>query len=282
VQLAGHAVAAGEANAVLLGGHQPQVLGLRCGDQLGRLAVGIAMVVGEADGADDRRMHRGERGEEFLRAADAGKCEDRFLPPLAHLHRPEVPAQRGTARAGGGADQRLGRCAIADDQQHVGAAKLECQRRAQWTRGQDATVADPHRRIDHDQRQVLGKGGILEAVVHDDEVDAFLHQTPRAGSALVGDDRRASGGEQQRLVAHPVGVVVARIDEQRPDLAATIAGGEQAGLQPAAAGDTGERDCRRCLAGTADDEIADADDRHRRPVERRSRHAPRRRRTPQP
>ena len=57
---------------------------------------------------------------------------------------------------------------------------------------------------------------------------------------------------------------VARIDEERPLGRAAIAAGEEARLQSAALGDPRQRQRGRRLAGAADDEIADADHRHRR------------------
>ena len=162
----------------------------------------------------------------------------------------------------------------------MGVAQLRRQRGPQRAGGHDQAVADAGTGVDGDEDEILFEAGILQAVIHDDEVDPFGGETRRAGGAVVGEYRRSAGGEQRRLVAETGGVTVG-INHDRTDLAAAIAAGEEARPIPPAPGDPGKGKGGRRLAGAADDEVADADDRDRRAKGRPAGHPPSRRSAPQ-
>ena len=105
------------------------------------------------------------------------------------------------------------------------------ERRAERPGGHGQAVADAGGGIDGDQRQIKDERRVLEAVVHDDDVDVLLDEAASAGGAVAGDHGGRDGGEQQRLVADFDGGVDGGIDQdRRPGHAAAVAGGEQAGL----------------------------------------------------
>jgi hypothetical protein len=157
----------------------------------------------------------------------------------------------------------VGGVAVADRQQRVRLAHLLGERRAHRPARHQMAVADAAAAVDDQQRIVEGELRALEAVVHDDEVGALLHQFPGALDAPARDHRQRLAGEQQRLVADGAGAVVVRIDDGGDVQRAAIAARQEAGLQAAGLRRAGERDRRRRLAGAAHGEIADADDGHR-------------------
>ena len=101
-----------------------------------------------------------------------------------------------------------------------------------------------------------------------------FEEEPCARDAVAADHGRRGGGEQQRLVADGRRVVLAEVDEERPLGRAAIAAGEVARLEAAPLGDPRQRQAGRRLARAADDEIADADHRRRRPEARLPSHPP--------
>ncbi len=161
------------------------------------------------------------------------------------------------------ADQAVGGIAVADGEQRIGLAHLLAKRRAHRSARHEVAVADAAARVDDDECIIEGQPGALEAVIHDNEVGALFHQLHRALHPLAGNDGQRLAGEQQGLVSDGAGTVVVRIDDGGDIERATIAAREETGFQAARLGGAGKRNRRRRLAGPADSEIADADDRHR-------------------
>ncbi len=234
-------------------------------------------MIGKGNRALHRRAGAGKRVEELLRPADAGKGEQRVFPPFAKPDGLQPRTEHLPAGTRRGADQRLGALAVADQHQRVGPAELDGERCPQRARRRHHAVADADRTVDADQRQVLGQRRVLETVVHDDQVDALRQEELGPRDPVGTHHGRRRRGEQHRLVPDVGRGVARRIDPKRPFGRAAIAARHVSRLEAASPGDAGERDRGRRLAGAADDEIADADHRHRRPELRRPHHPPRRR-----
>jgi hypothetical protein len=77
------------------------------------------------------------------------------------------------------------------------------------------------------------------------------------------DDGQGLLRQKQRFVADVAGAMMFQIDDGRHVERAAITAAEESGLQPLFADDARKRDGGRRLAGAADGEIADADDRDR-------------------
>ena len=131
-------------------------------------------MVGEAAGRSDRDAGVGQRREELLRIADAGKSQDAAAadrgnkagigPQLGRKDR-NIPHSRGRD------DIRSPRGRPHHDQR-MRPHKLRLKRRAQRSGGNDPAIADAALPIDHQHRKILGERRILEAVIHDDDAAA--------------------------------------------------------------------------------------------------------------
>src|SRR5262249_3631207 len=102
------------------------------------------MMIGKASRGAERNAGLGQRREEFLRIADAGKGER------------AATAERGEEagvwlQAGGKGGEGTGACLLhdvvgrasaADHEQRIGVRKLGRERRPQRTGGNDTTIAD--------------------------------------------------------------------------------------------------------------------------------------------
>ncbi len=77
--------------------------------------------------------------------------------------------------------------------------ELRINGRAQRTGGNDAPVADPAARVEHQHRKIFDERGIVEAVVHDDAFDAIARHDGWRGAR-----------EQKRLVADIARAVASR------------------------------------------------------------------------
>ena len=109
--------------------------------------------------------------------------------------------------------------AVADDDDRVGAAELELQRRAERAGGHDVMpLPIPAAGIDGDKAQILGEAGVLEAVIHDDDSDAL----PRSGAwrrrGAVVRRPRSDAAAARSSASSPTtpGPWTLRIDEERP------------------------------------------------------------------
>jgi hypothetical protein len=170
---------------------------------------------------------------------------------------------------------RIGGLTLTDDEQRFGAANLGLEGRPHGSGGHGEAIADTDRGIDCYQRQIKSERRVLEPVVHDDDVDVFIHKAASTGGAITRDDGGRDGRKQERLVTDFDRGVDRWIDKDRRLRGAAVPGGQQAGLEPPAPRHAGERDGCRGLAGAANDEIADANHSHRGAIGRRLCHAPR-------
>ena len=113
---------------------------------------------------------------------------------------------------------------MAVEQHHrVGAGEAGGDPLAQRPRRQQAAIAEAVGGVDHDQRQILGDGRVLEAVIEHDRPRAALDSGPHSGGAVAGHPARRRGRRQQRLVADRGGIVDRGIDPHRPGQASAIA-----------------------------------------------------------
>jgi hypothetical protein len=156
----------------------------------------------------------------------------------------------------------MGGVTVADDEQRIAAPKLRIERRAQRPRRKHAAIADAATAVDHGHCKILGERAVLQAVVHDDDAGALCLRQPGAGDAVARDDGRRRACEQQRLVADLVRGVRVRLDSLRPGDAAAITAGEEEYVFAGRGQHLRDGDGGRRLAGAAEGEIADADDRH--------------------
>jgi hypothetical protein len=152
--------------------------------------------------------------------------------------------------------------AIADLQEPGHVPHLLGKRRPHRAARHEMAVADAAHRIDDDKRIIQRQARALETVIHDDEIDAFLHQPVCAFHPLAGDDRDRLSRQEQRLIADIGRAVLSRIDKRGDVERAAVTAAEKSGFQALCGG--GSRNChrRRCLAGAAHGEVADADDRN--------------------
>lgn len=123
-------------------------------------------------------------------------------------------------------------------------------------------VADATHRIDNDQRIIQCQACALEAIIHDDEIHALLHQPMCTFHPLAGDDRHRLAGKQQRFIADISGAVLRGIYEGRDIKCAAITTAQEAGFQALCGGGSGDCHCGRRLSCTTYGEVADADDRN--------------------
>ena len=141
-------------------------------------------------------------------------------------------------------------------------------------------VADARSPINGHETRVLAEAWVLEPVIHDHHRGARRDRGQRGGDAVVRDVTGRRPGQEQRLVADVFGQVTARFDARHgpfhaahppPPVAARHEGWAMAaGREPPR-----DRNGGRGLAGAADDEVADAEDRNPDPRSRRG-HAARR------
>ena len=215
---------------------------------------------------DDRRAGCLERTEELLRIADPGIGEHARALDEPGVGGDDVRAQdrQGAPRGAAHAVARalvLAASALADYRDRVGMDELGEQMRPQRPRRHGQPVADAAPRADHRDGEVLGELRVLEAVIHDDEIDPLTRQHPRAGDTVGRGDGRRARGEQERLVADIAARVARRIDDERHRRGPAIAARQEAGPAPHRGRDAGDLQADGRLARAADDEVADADDR---------------------
>ena len=151
--------------------------------------------------------------------------------------------------------------ALADQHEAGDVRPLPGEGCSQRPGGEGHAVADTGAAIDHRERERLGEARILQAVIHDDDVGASFGTETGAGRAVAGDDRGSGPGQQQRLVADLRRTMPRGIDDQRPGEAPAIAAAEEGGGSADLAQGSGECQGRRRLAGPAEGEVADAQDR---------------------
>ena len=188
---------------VLFGGDEHQTLGLRPGNQIRRFRRRVTVVIGKAGSFGDIDAGRGERGKELFRIADTGKGQrlaaaDRRDHAAIGLkpgveNRESVPARA--------LDHRRRAVGRTDDDQRLGAVKLQAERRPQRAGRNNVAVADAAAAIDDNDAEVLGERGVLQAVVHHHDAGAGELREFRAGDAVARDDGGREPGQQQRLVA---------------------------------------------------------------------------------
>jgi hypothetical protein len=161
------------------------------------------MVVGEGPCGCDDRARLTQRLVELARAANAGEgqhapsSEPRRNGRIRHEVRHE---HRHAARARLRGD-RLPALARSDHESGVDLCPLPLGRRAEWSCGQHATIAEPGFPVEHGQAHVLAQGWVLEAVIHDDAVRAERDRQRRPCHPVARHDRRPGAREKQRLVA---------------------------------------------------------------------------------
>ena len=222
------------------------------------------MVIGEGAGGGKFGAQLAQGFEELLRAADPREGHDRAVSQGVGGVR--IGDQSGAQQGQIGGQQGGAVPAVLADQDHrVGAGQTASEALAQRTRGDREAVAEAVAAVHHQERQVLGQAGILEAVVHRQEVRAGGDGRRRAGGPVGPDPGRRGLGQQQGLVAHRGGIVARRIDPQRTAFAAAVAAGQEMRRTTEGGETAGQVERDGGLAGTAGDQIADADHRHRDP-----------------
>ena len=94
-------------------------------------------------------------------------------------------------------------CAVGrtDDDHRLCAIKLQAERRPQRTSRDDVAVADAAAAVDDNDAEVLGKRGVLQAVVHHHDARAGELREFRAGDAVARHDGGREPCQQQRLIA---------------------------------------------------------------------------------
>ena len=107
----------------------------------------------------------------------------------------------------------------------------------------------------------LASDGILQSVVHHDDVGAGELRQFRAGDAVARDDSGRKPRQQQRLVADVGGAMDRRIDPHRSGKPPAIAAAQKERPRMGGVQELRDRDRGRRLAGAADGEIAEANDR---------------------
>ena len=140
-------------------------------------------------------------------------------------------------------------------------AHLVDHRRAQRARGNDRAIAEAAPGVERDQRIVEIDLPALEAVIHDDKVDAVFQELSCPGRAIARHDCRRDTRQQQRLVANRTRRVMFQVDKMRTGMRAAIAARQEARRIAFLPDRLRDGDGRRRLARTADGEIADAHDR---------------------
>jgi len=119
--------------------------------------------------------------------------------------------------------------------------------------------------VEHHDLRVAGEAQVLEPVVADENVDLGVRLQERAarGGAIAADEHRhlRATTQQQRLVACQSGGRVG-LDREHAVVTSPVTAGNDAGPESAAFQQPDDRSHRRGLACTADDEIADDDDRN--------------------
>ena len=103
----------------------------------------------------------------------------------------------------------------------------------------------------------------METVVEDQKLRAFGQRRLCTGRPLARDPGRRLPRQQQRLVADDHGIVQIRVDPQRTDRRTTVAPGQDVDLEIVPGERTDQGQDHGCLAGPADDQVADADHRDR-------------------
>ena len=210
------------------------------------------MMIGKGAGSDDAGAHRLQRVKEFFRPADPRHREHRTSGKAVRRGRMQRRmydrATEGRKREGALAKQHdsiRAREALLD-----GLAKRAC--------GNEPAVAKAHRGVDHDERQVLGKLEILEAVVHHDHARAELIRKLSAARAVVRNDRGRHGRQQQRFVTDVMRVVPRGMDNDGPAQTAAIAACQERNLVLTRGQYARERDRDGGFPRTSGGEIADA------------------------
>ncbi len=136
------------------------------------------------------------------------------------------------------------------------------ERRPQRTRRNDAPIADAAAAVDDEYSQVFDEGRVLKSVVHHDDAGAAHPRGLRALEAVARDDGRREPRQQQRLVTDLGGGMDRRVDPHRAAQASAIAAAEKVGVRVRGQKEPRYRESRRRLAGAADREVAEADDRN--------------------
>src|SRR5262249_49184716 len=123
--------------------------------------------------------------------------------------------------------ERIGALPLPDHDQRIGTFELRRKRRPQWPRRKDAAVAEPARRVHHQDGKILAQRRILKSAAHENDARAGDGARRGAGRAIRGYDRRSGAREQQRLTAAVGRRVPLTIDLTRTGEPAAIAAGEE-------------------------------------------------------
>ena len=142
------------------------------------------------------------------------------------------------------------------------AIQLRFKRCAQGACREYTPVANAAAPIHDRYGKILRDRGVLESVVHDNRIGLPFHGCMHTRRAVTRHDGRCDAGEQQRFVAHIDGTLM--VDPNRARDPAAIATRQKERTAAQFQHEPGERDGGGSLTGTAQREIADADDRHRR------------------
>ncbi len=164
---------------------------------------------------------------------------------------------------------------IADGQSNpsplMTTASTDCEPRhrfAERSRRQQAPVSEAAGAVDDRDLDVTGERVVLESVIAEDHVAGVLEQTNRISATHADRDRHFElSRQQQGLVAHGRSRIRRRHEPGGATLAPVTAK-RHADTQFAMRKLPCKPDAERRLAGTADSQVADDDDRTPRPVAR--------------
>ncbi len=155
-------------------------------------------------------------------------------------------------------------------EQHAVDALQALDRLTQRPGRQAAFVAEATGGVDQHQFQIPGQTVMLHAVIGENQIQRFAGEQGFDGGAAIGVDHQRHAGaldDQQRFVAGDVGGLVGLDPPRQLRRLGTVTTADHADAQTAAPAVFDQPEDHRRLAGTADGDVADHDQRHRRLID---------------
>lgn len=148
-----------------------------------------------------------------------------------------------------------------DDDDAIGAHEPPADRLAKGTGREGLPIAEADSAIDSDEPHGLAKGGVLQAVIHDEARRASLGGKVSGFRAVSANPDREVLGQHERFIPHILRGVVMHVHAQWSAQPSTIAAAQY--MRALTPGSQTRRQIpdENCLARTAHAEIAAAQDR---------------------